>query len=167
MTSDMTALLNADERTMLVGFLQWQRDAIARKCEGLGEELAHRATLPTSPLMSVAGLVSHLRWVEHSWFETIMLGEPDRGPWTDDDPDEEFKVDDVPLARLLEEYRRQAARSDEIVASLGLDARTVNERRAGGHPSVRWVLIHMIEETARHAGHIDVIREHLDGTTGI
>lgn len=157
--------VNADERTTLVAFLAEQRAAIARKCEGLDESLAHTAPLHSSPLMSIAGVVSHLRWVEHYWFEHIMLGEPGRAPWTDEDPDKEFKVAGTPLARLLQEYAAQATRTDEIVAALDLDTPSTNVRR-GNHPSVRWIVLHMIEETARHAGHLDIIRELQDTTTG-
>src|SRR3712207_1460598 len=87
----------ADERTQLVGWLDLQRAIVHWKCEGLSDEDAHRALLPTSPLVTVAGLVSHLRWVEHGWFESAFLGQPDASPSTDDDEDAEWRVDDVPL----------------------------------------------------------------------
>ncbi|SDE12072.1 DinB family protein [Glycomyces harbinensis] len=154
-----------DERTALNERLRWQRQTVRKKTEGLAEDLAHRVYLP-SPLMTAAGLVSHLRWVEHSWFETNLLGLPDRGPWTDDDPDAEMRVDGVPLARLLEEYDEQCARSVEIADSLPLGA-LEKEPPPGSEPcSLRWILLHMIEETARHNGHLDVIRELADGVTG-
>lgn len=155
----------ADERTMLGAWLDWQRATVFVKCEGLSDELAHRALLPASPLMTVAGIVSHLRWVERTWFRHRMLGEPDDGPWTDDDPDRDFRVDDVPLARLLAEYEEECAGTREIAASLSLDAEAEIETRRG-RVTLRWVLVHMIEETARHNGHLDIIREMLDGTTG-
>ncbi|SEG86891.1 Protein of unknown function [Thermomonospora echinospora] len=162
---DGTSVPGTGELGLLLGFLNAQRSAVAAKCDGLGEETAHRPLLPTSPLMTVAGLVSHLRWVEQSWFEHILLGEPELGPWTDEDPDREFRVDGVPLPRLLADYRRQCARSDEIVTSVGLDAAAAVERH-GAHPTARWIVLHMIEETARHAGHLDIVRELLDGRTG-
>lgn len=115
--------------------------------------------------MTVAGLVSHLRWVEHSWFEVDLLGEPDRAPWTEEDPDAEFRVDDVPLARLLDGYETQCARSRQIAAALDLDTRKKGRRR-GDAVSLRWILVHMIEETAGHNGHLDAMRELLDGVTG-
>jgi hypothetical protein len=154
-----------DERTLLTTWLDYHRTTVARKCEGLAEELAHRALLPTSPLMTVAGLISHLRWVEHAWFEHRMAGGPDQGPWTDDDVDRDFKVDDVPLDRLLREYGEQCGISRKITASMGLDDESgiVLPR---GRVTLRWVLGHMIEETARHNGHLDIIREMLDGATG-
>ncbi|MFC5181122.1 DinB family protein [Actinomadura harenae] len=157
-----------DERALLTGFLQAQRVNVHRKCEGLSDDLAHRHPLKeTSPLMSVAGVVNHLRWVEHLWFEHVLLDEPNRVPWTAEDPDAEFDVDDVPFARLLDEYARQCARTDEIVASLPLDRLGVHTRdERSGTPTVGWMLGHMGTETARHVGHIDIMRELLDGTVG-
>jgi hypothetical protein len=162
--------LRSDERTQLTGWLDLQRSFVRMKCEGLSEADAHRRVLPTSPLMTMAGLVAHLRWVEYSWFHLNVLGVPDTGqtPWTaGGHPDAEMFVDDVPLAQLLDEYDAECARSNEIIAAHALDdveqGRPADE---GGAASVRYVLCHMIEETARHVGHLDIIRELLDGTTG-
>jgi hypothetical protein len=90
------ALLTADERGSLVGWLDVQRALVRPKCEGLSEADAHRQLLPTSPLTTVAGLVSHLRWVEYSWFTENLLGTPDTGqtPFTEGGhPDAEMFVD--------------------------------------------------------------------------
>lgn len=157
----------ADERTQLVGWLDMQRAIIHWKCEGLSDADAHRPVLATSPLMTMAGIVSHLRWVEHTWFEVLFLGRPAEGPQFQVEPeDADMMVDDVPLGQLLEEYERQCAVSNEIVAAHSLD-------EVGRHPdfgaaaaTLRWMVIHMVEETARHAGHTDVIRELLDGVKG-
>ncbi|MFB9659637.1 DinB family protein [Glycomyces mayteni] len=154
-----------DERTALYERLRWQRQTVRKKAEGLAEPEAHRSYLP-SPLMTVAGLVSHLRWNEHAWFEVSLLGEPDRGPWTDEDPDAEMRVEGVPLARLLDEYDEQCARSVAIADSMALDALERGAPPDSEPCSLRWVLLHMIEETARHNGHLDVIRELADGVTG-
>jgi uncharacterized damage-inducible protein DinB len=150
----------------LIDRLRFQRQTVRKKAEGLSEADAHRAFLP-SPLMTVAGLVSHLRWNEHSWFEVSLLGLPNRGPWTEDGhPDVEMMVDNVPLAQLLDEYDEQCARSNEIVGGLPLD--TVERSAPDGERacSLRWILLHMIEETARHNGHLDILREFADGVTG-
>jgi uncharacterized damage-inducible protein DinB len=155
-----------DERTLLTAFLDWHRATVRVKCEGLSEADAHRPVLPSSPLMTVAGLVSHLYWVERDWFERHFLGGPDGGPWTAEDPDAEMRVDGVPLARLLEEYDAQCARSREIVAGHDLDAVEKDGSTRGGPVSLRWIVVHMIEETARHNGHLDAMRELLDGVTG-
>ncbi|MFI7059660.1 DinB family protein [Kribbella sp. NPDC050124] len=161
--------LAADERTQLIGWLDHQRSLVRPKCEGLGEIDAHRKLLSTSPLMTVAGLVAHLRWVEYSWFTENLLGTPDTGqtPWTEGGhPDAEMFVDDVPLAQLLDEYDAECKRSNEIVAGFSLDDVERLVVRDAGRASVRYILCHMIEETARHLGHLDIIREVLDRVNG-
>jgi len=158
----------ADERTQLVGWLDLQRAIIHWKCEGLSGADAHRPVLPASPHMTMAGVVSHLRWAECRWFEVVFLGRPAEGrPWERGPADADMiAAAGVPLSRLLDEYSQQCAVSDEIAATYSLDA-------VGRHPdfpaaaaSLRWILLHMIEETARHAGHLDAMRELLDGTKG-
>jgi Protein of unknown function (DUF664) len=81
-----------DERTILTTFLDYARDTVHAKCAGIAEEDARRAPLPGSTLMTISGLVSHLRWVEYSWFEVTLLGGEDHGPWTDEDPDREMRI---------------------------------------------------------------------------
>jgi uncharacterized damage-inducible protein DinB len=158
----------ADERTQLIGWLDMQRALIPWKCEGLSEADAHRPVLPSSPLMTMAGLVSHMRWVEHTWFEVIFRGGSyeDNPGFKDDPEDADMIVDDVPLARLLEEFEAQCARSNEIIATHSLDNIGQHPEVRASAASLRWILLHMIEETARHAGHADAIRELLDGETG-
>ena len=157
---------DGDERTLLVGWLDLQRAIVHWKCEGLSEEDAHRSVLPSSLLMTVAGLVSHLRWTEHVWFEVLFLGgAKEVNPQFDESVQSlDMRVGDVPLARLLDEYTDQCARSNEIVAAASLD----DLGRCPDYPpsSLRWILAHMLEETARHAGHLDVVRELVDGRIG-
>jgi uncharacterized damage-inducible protein DinB len=154
-----------DETTMLIAWLDWHRATVFAKTEGLAEDLAHRPMLASSPLMTVAGLVSHLYWVERGWIEHTFLGGPDDQPWTEDDPDKDFRADGTPLSKLLAAYERQCARNNAVVRSRSLDTESVMERR--NEPvTLRWILLHLIEETARHNGHIDILREMLDGVTG-
>ncbi|MCA2223536.1 DinB family protein [Nonomuraea aurantiaca] len=157
----------ADERTQLMGWYDMQRAIVHYKCEGLSDADAHRSVLPASPLMTMAGVVSHLRWTEKMWFEVIFLGRPATGPQLENEPDDaDMMVDGIPLAQLLEEYEQQCAVSNEIIAAHSLeDVGKHPDFRAAG-ASLRWVLIHMVEETARHAGHMDAIRELLDGEKG-
>jgi uncharacterized damage-inducible protein DinB len=155
----------ADEAAMLIAWLDWHRATVVLKTEGLAEDLAHRPLLASSPLMTVAGLVSHLYWVERDWIEHTVLGGPDDQPWSEEDPDGDFKVDGTPLAELLAAYERQCARNNEAVRSLSLDTVCAMERR-NAPVTLRWVLLHLVEETARHNGHIDILREMLDGVTG-
>lgn len=156
-----------DERSVLTTMLDYARATVRVKCEGLEGALAARAPLPTSPLMTVNGLVSHVRWVEHSWLENRFLGGPDLGPWTDEDPDGEFTLaPHVPLAQLLDEYDAQSVRMRELVDAHSLDEVAALPLSDGRRPPLRWVLMHLVEETSRHNGHLDILRELADGTTG-
>lgn len=156
-----------DERTTLLTLLQYTRDTAAEKCRGLDAAGAAAAPLPVSPAMTIGGVVNHLRWVEHSWVEARFVGAPDRGSWTDESPDQEF-LDGatLPLDEVLAGYVEQARVTDEIVRGLDLDDRSVTPLRTGERPTLRWVLLHLIEENARHNGHLDLLRELYDGTTG-
>jgi hypothetical protein len=162
--------LTADERVQLIGWLDLQRSFVRMKCQGLTEEDAHRKVLPTSPLMSLASLVAHLRWNEWSWFQLNLMGVPDTGqtPWTEGGhPDAEMFVDDIPLAQLLDEYDAECKRSNDTIAPLDLGSVEQGPYAAKGEAaSLRYILCHLIEETARHVGHMDIIREIVDGKTG-
>ncbi|MFI8371571.1 DinB family protein [Streptomyces sp. NPDC085466] len=156
-----------DERTQLTTFLDYARATARAKCDGVSAENARRALLPGSPLMTMSGLINHLRWVEYYWFHVVLLGHEDEGPWTDEDPDREMRVAvDFPLPRLLEEYAEQTARNRALAAGLALDTRAQRPIRDGVHVDLRWILLHLTEETARHNGHLDILRELLDGTRG-
>jgi hypothetical protein len=156
-----------DERTLLIGWYDLQRSLVTWKCDGLSEDDAHRVVLPTSPLMTVAGIVSHLRWAEQTWYEVLFLGGPDDGPqFTEDPEDADMIVDGVPLAQLLDDYTAQCARSNEIIAAHSLDEVGRHPDYQSSRASLRWMVIQMIEETARHVGHLDIIREQLDGAVG-
>ena len=156
-----------DERTTLLTMLQYTRDTAAEKCRDLAAEHVGAAPLPGSPLMSLGGVVNHLRWVEHSWIENRFVGGPDLGPWTDEEPDREFSLGaTTPLAQTLAEYAEQAVRTDAIIAGLDLDDRSQWPFRSGEHPTLRWVILHLIEENSRHNGHLDILRELADGRTG-
>ena len=157
-----------DERTILTTFLEYARDTVHAKCAGLADADARRAPLPGSPLMTVSGLVSHLRWIESSWIEKTLLGDTIDAPWTDEDPDREFRIAvEVPLTQLLAEYRAVCARHRDLVASLDLDTPSRGVLPWRAEPvTLRWILFHLIEETARHNGHIDILRELADGTRG-
>ncbi|GHC88375.1 hypothetical protein GCM10007079_33300 [Nocardiopsis terrae] len=157
----------ADERTMLLAWLDWHRATVHSKCAGLADGLSAAAPLPASPMSTIGGIVSHLRWVEAFWFEVVMLNQPDTAPYSAQDPDGEFRAGaQRPLDELLAEYAAQCERSREITSrlELGNSSRRVPDRR--GRTTLRWVLMHMIEETARHNGHLDVLRELADGVTG-
>jgi hypothetical protein len=98
----------------------------------------------------------------------MFLGEEDEAPWTDEDPDREMRIAvDFPLPDLLKEYAEQAARYRELVAAHDLDTKAERTNSSGRRVDLRWILLHLTEETARHNGHLDILRELVDGTTGV
>ncbi|MEW1862873.1 DinB family protein [Streptomyces sp. NBC_00669] len=157
-----------DERTMLTTFLDYARATAVAKCAGASAQDAAKAPLPGSPLMTLGGLLSHLRWVEYWWVQVMFLGEEDtEGPWTDEDPDREMRIGArTPLPELISAYEEQSARYRELVAATDLATTAKRPTRDGTYVTLGWVLMHLIEETSRHNGHIDVLRELADGTTG-
>ena len=174
MTTERTSPpTHGPEHAQLRAWLDFHRDTLRSKCEGLSQgELAQ--TLPPSTL-SLGGLMKHMALVEDNWFSVVLLGNEDAAPWQgldwDADPDWEFRTaaDDSPeeLHRLFDEA---VAASDAILDEVGddLDRRAVKKSHRERTPfDLRWILVHMIEEYARHTGHADLIREAVDGQTGV
>jgi uncharacterized damage-inducible protein DinB len=154
-----------DERSTLLGFLEWQRATLERKCAGLEpDQLRIRSVEPSS--LSLLGLVRHMADVERGWFRRTLGGEDiDYRYSTDDDPDGEF--DNVAAADVDEAFaswHEECARADEIISRRALDA--TGRQRKGNEVSMRWILVHMIDEYSRHNGHADLLRERIDGATG-
>jgi Protein of unknown function (DUF664) len=114
------------------------------KSEHLAEVDARHTPLSTSPLMTLAGLVNHLRWVEYYWFQVMLLGEENHGPWTEGDPDREMRIAvEVPIIQLLGEYQAWCARYRDLVACLDLD--TPSKRPVSGRlVTLRWILFHLV-----------------------
>jgi hypothetical protein len=150
-----------DERTSLMGFLQRQRDLVAWKVSGAADDRLRSASTPSG--MTAHGVVRHLTNVERHWFRDVFAGQDGlHYDFTDDDPDGDFHVPpDQTMADLLADYASETAKVDEVVATASLD--DIAKRRP---PSLRWIIQHMIEETARHLGHLDVLRERADGQVG-
>jgi uncharacterized damage-inducible protein DinB len=159
---------NAGERAMLEGWLDYHRQTLAHKCEGLTDDQLRTASVPPSEL-SLMGLVRHMAEVERSWFRRRLAGE-DAGPlyYGDADPDGDFHVtgaDTWAAAHGTWQAEIEAAR--RAAAGAGLDDLSAVGSPTTGEPySLRWIYTHMIEEYARHNGHADLLRERLDGTTG-
>ena len=157
---------SGDERATLEGFLDYHRSTLAQKCHGLSEvELRQRALPPSS--MSLLGLVRHLAEVERGWFHRVVAGGDLNDRWiTDDDPDADFdRVDEADVGEAFAAWAEECDVSRAVVAETkSLDATFIHSRR--GDVSMRWVLLHMIEEYARHNGHADLLRERVDGSTG-
>lgn len=157
-----------DERTTLTQLLKYVRLTVHAKCVGLSQSDAVRTPLPTSPAMSIAGLVSHLRWSEAFWIDVVFLGGPNQWPGTDDDSELQMRAGlEQPLAVLLDDYAEQAAHTDDLIAAHDWDAEAVGRDENTGRPlALRYIITHLIEETARHNGHLDILRELADGVTG-
>jgi uncharacterized damage-inducible protein DinB len=160
----------AGELAMLGQYLDYHRATLAAKAAGL-DGAGWRARVGASEL-TLAGLVKHAALNEDSWFGRVLLGGDMPEPWASapwaDDPDWEFHsaVDDEPeyVFRL---YAEACERSRAAVAQVGdPDALAVRSMRDGREVSLRWIMLHMLEETARHNGHADLLRESIDGTTG-
>ena len=156
-----------DERTVLTRFLRYVRLTVHAKCVDLSQSDAVKTPLPGSPAMSVNSLVSHLRWSEAFWIDVIFLGGPNQWPGTDDDSELQMRAGlERPLTELLDEYAAQAARTDEVVVSSDWDAESVFNGENGKPIALRYIITHLIEETARHNGHLDILRDLADGVTG-
>ncbi|MBW1597453.1 DinB family protein [Streptomyces sp. JJ38] len=156
-----------DERATLTTMLDYARATAIAKCADASQATVSAAPLPGSPLMSLGGILSHLRWVEYWWLQVVFLGEPDAAPWTEEDPDREMRIGaETPLAELIADYEQQAARYRDLVDAHDLDATARRAGRDGKAVTLRWILLHLIEETARHNGHLDILRELADGTRG-
>jgi uncharacterized damage-inducible protein DinB len=146
---------NDDERELLLNWLGYLRGAVVRNLHGVSEQDAHRR--PDGKLLPLAGIANHLIGVERRWIDGGMLGGSIyRGE------EEFFPGSETTVRALVAAYRERGAKTDEVVRSHPLD--TPNTRQAG--VTLRWVLLHLINETARHAGHADAVRELIDGATG-
>lgn len=150
---------------MLRGFVDYQRQTLLRKCQGLTAEQLRTPAVPPSRL-TLAGLVRHLTDVERVWFRRRAVG-IDLPPVfaVGDDREAPFDVTEADPEADLATYRQEIEAAEAAVAGLSLDATFVHPRW-GRTLSLRWVYLHMIEEYARHNGHADLIRERIDGATG-
>jgi uncharacterized damage-inducible protein DinB len=156
--------LAAQERQMLDAWLEFHRDTLAAKCDGLaGDQLRARAVPPSS--LSLLGLVRHMAEGERQWFRMVLGGE--QVPYhyyTDECPEAEFDVDGADVAEAFETWWSECADARRRAAAApSLD---VTGTQDGKEFSLRWIMIHMIEEYARHNGHADLLRERIDGTVG-
>ncbi|KUL36909.1 Mini-circle protein [Streptomyces sp. NRRL F-4489] len=157
-----------DERSMLVAMLDAQRATLRLKCSGLGPEVALRSAAPSS--LSLLGLVRHLADVERRWFRAVLAGhdvelrfssgEVPEGDFDGAGPEPEV------IAASWAAWREEVAFAEAFVAQAPhLDVEGRDAWR--GTVSLRWVLVHLIEEYARHNGHADLLRERIDGAVGV
>jgi hypothetical protein len=148
--------LAADERSTLLALLQYQRESLVRKASGVDPAMAASSPLPSAT--SLVWLVEHLATAESVWIEQRFAGlaaeDPKDGP-----------LEGHELERAVERYRATWTRVDGVIAGAELDDRCRADDVAPP-VNLRWVLAHLLEETARHAGHADILRELVDGETG-
>ncbi len=164
----------ADEVSTLRGFLDYHRAVLREKCHDLTSEELRRRLPPST--MTPGGMLKHLALVESQWFSEIFLDRPlmspfDTADWEADwDWDWNSAADDT-KEELLALYDRAIAESERILEEAltrpeGLDALAARATRRGHRVSLRWILVHLVEEYAQHNGHADLIRESIDGRTG-
>jgi uncharacterized damage-inducible protein DinB len=161
---------NGSEAESLNQYLDYQRATLLAKTDGLDQRQMAQSHPPSA--LTLGGLLYHLALVEEDWTEVRFLGLPDRQPWADidweADPNWEFRTAaELEPAQLRQRYRQACQRSRAVVSrAAGLDQLSVQPLRSGARFTLRWMLLHLIEETARHAGHADLLREAIDGSVG-
>ena len=164
----VTPPFEAGEREQLTAWLEFQRATLALKCDGLTDEQLRKQAAPPSKL-SLLGLVRHMAEVERNWLRPLLAGEDMGGMWAaghELDPEPAF--DDVASADVAEAFaawRRECDHARRLAGTA--ESLDVTGLRGGYRFSLRWVMIHLVEEYARHNGHADLLRERIDGTTGV
>jgi uncharacterized damage-inducible protein DinB len=158
------APIAGEEKDVLAGFLDHYRRTMLDICEGLTDEQLKRPMVPSGT--SLLGMVKHLAWVERGWFTETIAGEEVEYPFDfDADPDADLRAEaDETKEEIFDLYRQACDESRSVLAAVSLDDPVKGTKRSRDY-NVRWVVTHMIEETARHAGHADILREMIDGRT--
>lgn len=159
---------DTDVRRELLEYLEYQRSSVRSIVEGLNEDAWHTPVVASG--WTVAGLVEHLGGAERHWFQQVVGGLEEDLPWDEGrppyDPAMAF-TSDRPSQEVLGYYRAQCDRSDEILAGVSLADAPRGRHGDDEIPNVRVVILHLIEETAAHSGHLEIARELLDGKTGL
>ena len=146
-----------------MAFLDHHRATLLWKIDGVSDEDLRRPMVPSGT--SLLGMVKHLAYVERGWFQRAFLGQEVTVPWTKEDPDADFRIEpDETTQDIIDLYNQECEINRQIVGAASLDDMARYSKRSDY--SLRWILVHMIEETARHNGHADILREMIDGTTG-
>jgi Protein of unknown function (DUF664) len=163
---DDTLGVRRGERETLEGFLEWYRAVVERKVDGLTPDDAKRVMTPTG--MSALGVLKHLGWVERGWFRETFAGEDVEAIDMDGDNSAEFVISsDDTVESVVAFYRAEVEHSRRISSNApSLDSLSAKETSYREQVSLRWIMVHMLEETARHAGHLDLMREEIDGQVG-
>lgn len=162
---DHAIRIETDEKVVLSASLDAQRAAMLALCEGLSDEQVRARLVPS--LTTILGMVKHLAYVERWWFQDVFEGRPCEYPISEDDWDADFRIEpEDTTAGILELYRTEFRISRDIVAAHELTDISTNHTQRPPC-TLRWTILHVIEDTARHAGHADILREQLDGKTGL
>jgi uncharacterized damage-inducible protein DinB len=161
---------HADERTMLEAWLGFHRATLALKCAGLKDDQLRLAVAPPSS-MTLLGLVQHMAEVERNWFQRVFAGQNVPPVFGESNHDGFALRSERGLDEAVAAWRAEVSRGRELIAEAGLDESSRLSEQGAGHVgdeavSLRWIMVHMIEEYARHNGHADLIREQIDGSTG-
>lgn len=156
----------ADEREMLIGFLDYHRGTIAMKCEGLDDDQLRQQSMPPSTL-SLLGLVRHMAEIERTWFRRVIAGESVPLVWSDSfDFQAAYDASSSTRAEAFDAWSAELSAARRIMSEVDLD-KVVYVDRWEENVSVRMIVLHMIHEYARHSGHADLLREGVDGVTGV
>jgi uncharacterized damage-inducible protein DinB len=151
---------STSEHLLLLTFLDYERAVFLLKLTGLDDQSLRRPMVQSG--MSILAIAKHLAYVERWWLEHVFAGATPSFPWTDTDPDADWRLEpNETTADILDLYHSQMARSRNIVTAADLDATASPPYQ---RYALRWILLHLIQETGRHAGHADIVRELIDGT---
>jgi Protein of unknown function (DUF664) len=152
------------EKEVLTGYMDHYRRTLLDIIQGVSDEDLRRPLTPSG--LTLLGLTKHLALVERWWFGEHVADDPEFSKWDPDDPDADFRVEpDETTQQIIDLYASSCERSREILSTASLDDK-IKKAVARHRYNVRWVLMNMIVETARHCGHADILRERIDGSTG-
>jgi len=152
----------ASEYEMLDAFLQYAQETMLHKIAGLSDDDIRRPVVPSGT--TLLGMIKHLAYVHRWWFRYVFAGEAVEFPWTDDDPDADWRIEPhETTGQIVTFYQEELARCRAVTADASMDQRAHHGEQ--GY-TLRWLMPYMIQETARHNGHADILRELIDGATG-
>ena len=153
------------ERQVLEAFLDFHRQVLASKVDGISDNEARHRRVPSKT--TLAGLIKHMIGVERGWFQEVLAGRKpeDIGPNVGGGDESWDLAENETVSSLVKEYEQACEQSRQTAARFAIDDAVPDSD--AGHVSLRWIYVHMIEETARHVGHADILREQTDGAAGI
>lgn len=152
----------APEHAMVSAMLEYQQDTLPLKIAGLSDVQLRQALVPSGT--TLLGIIKHQAYVHRWWFRYVFAGEEVMFPWSESDPDADWRIEpDDTTEQILALYQEEVGLSRTIIAAASFDDPARNSERGF---TLRRIMLHMIQEIARHAGHIDILAELIDGRTG-